>query len=266
MGTRSRAAAVVRMAKRGYAIGEDGARTWVSADDVHSLLARGEILACEVIPWSSNYTFAARLAVDGHPDFLVVYKPRRGEIPLYDFPDGTLYKRERAAYLTSRAIGWDFIPPTIIRDGPHGIGSVQLYIDPEPRADFFRFKNDHRAELQRIALFDWIANNADRKAGHCLKARDGRIWGIDHGLTFHHQRKLRTVIWDYAGEPVDEHLLAEVEALLPRLQHGSDGLAELRDLLHQRELRALCDRIESLLEERTYPLPPPWRPVPWPPL
>ena len=127
-------------------------------------------------------------------------------------------------------------------------------------------KGRRDAELRRFAVFDTIANNADRKGGHCLEGMDCRIWGIDHGLTFHHQRKLRTVIWDYAGERVDAGLLAEVEAVLPRLQRASHGLAELHDLLHPRELRALCERIESFLEDRTYPLPPPWRPVPWPPL
>ena len=252
------------MAKRGYAIGEDGVRTWVSADDVHGLLARGEVLACEVIPWSSNYTFAARLAVAGHPDFLVVYKPRRGEIPLYDFPDGTLYKRERAAYLTSRALGWDFIPPTIIRDGPHGIGSVQLFIDPEPRADFFRFKNHHRAELQRIALFDWIANNADRKASHCLKARDGRIWGIDHGLTFNTVPKLRTVIWDYAGEPIPGPLLRQLEEFQRNPARVAALRRQLEELLTRHEVETFFKRIDVALEHRRYPEMTSRRSVPWP--
>jgi hypothetical protein len=252
------------MAKRGFAIGEDGRRTWVSSDDVHGLLARGAIVACEMIPWSSNYTFAARLAVDGHPDFLVVYKPRRGEIPLYDFPDGTLYKRERAAYLASRAFGWGFVPPTIIRDGPHGIGSVQLYIDPEPRADFYRYKDDHRPDLQRIALFDVIANNADRKAGHCLKARDGRIWGIDHGLTFNVVPKLRTVIWDYAGEPIPAPLLRQLGEFRQDPARVAALRRQLGELLDRNEIEAFFKRVDAVLERRCYPLMTSRRSVPWP--
>ena len=132
------------MTQQRFEIGTDGARAWVSAEDAHSLLARATIVACDVIPWSSNYTFAAQLTVDGQPDFLAVYKPRRGEVPLYDFPDGTLYKRERAAYVLSRALGWAFVPPTIIRDGPHGVGSVQLYVVLEQLADFFSLKDYYR--------------------------------------------------------------------------------------------------------------------------
>ena len=252
------------MVERGFAIGEDGARTWVSADDVHRLLARGVMVACEMIPWSSNYTFAARLSCDDHPDVLAVYKPRRGEVPLYDFPDGTLYKRERASYVTARALGWDFIPPTIIRDGPHGIGSVQLYIDPETRADFFRFKDRHEAELQRIALFDWIVNNADRKAGHCLKARDGRIWGIDHGLTFNAVPKLRTVIWDFAGMPVPTPLVRQLEAFRGNPDRVAALRRQLGELLHRTEVELFFKRVDTALESRRYPSMSSRRSMPWP--
>ncbi|MGE3272893.1 MAG: hypothetical protein AB7P40_29415, partial [Chloroflexota bacterium] len=185
------------MTERGFAIGESGASTWVTRDEIHVLLERAEVDAIESIPWSSNYTFAARLCAEDHPPFLAVYKPRRGEIPLYDFPDGTLFKRERAAYLASIALGWDFIPPTVIRDGPHGIGSFQLLVDVEPRSDYFHYKDAHVSEVQVIGLFDVVANNADRKAGHILKDRQGKLWGIDHGLTFNTDPKLRTVIWDW---------------------------------------------------------------------
>ena len=252
------------MVKRGFAIGEDGARSWVSETDVQELLATGTIVACEVIPWSSNYTFAARLTADGHPSFLAVYKPRRGEIPLYDFPDGTLYKRERAAYVTCRALGWDFIPPTIIRDGPHGIGSVQLFVDPEPRADFFRFKDHHRAELQRIALFDVIANNADRKAGHCLKGRDGRIWGIDHGLTFNTVPKLRTVIWDYAGESIPTPLVRQLEGFRQNPARVAALRGELERLLTRNEVETFFKRLDAILERPYYPVMSSRRSVPWP--
>ena len=252
------------MTQQRFEIGADGERAWVSAEDAHSLLARGTIVACDVIPWSSNYTFAAQLTVDGHPDFLAVYKPRRGEVPLYDFPDGTLYKRERAAYLLSQALGWAFIPPTIIRDGPHGVGSVQLYVEPEPRADFFRYKDDYRAELQRVALFDVIANNADRKAGHCIKARDGQLWGIDHGLTFNTTPKLRTVIWDYAGEPIPGPLLDDLLALRRDPARSAGLRGELEPLLTRSELDAFYKRLDAVLECRRYPSMASRRSIPWP--
>ena len=252
------------MAKRGFAIGEDGARAWVSAEDLHGLMARGTIVDCRPIPWSSNYTFAVSLTVDGRPPFLAVYKPRRGEIPLYDFPDGTLYKRERAAYLASRALGWDFVPPTIIRDGPHGVGSVQLYVEPEPRADFFEFREQHVAELQRIALFDVIVNNADLKAGHCLKARDGRIWGIDHGLTFNTVPKLRTVIWDFQDEPIPAPLLRQLAGLRGDPARLGALRGQLEQLLARQEVEAFLKRVDAILESRRYPGPASRRSVPWP--
>lgn len=229
-------------------------------------LVRAEVEKLQMVPSGSNYVFAMFLRDDEAGAGVAIYKPRRGEAPLHDFPDGTLYKRERAAYLLSEALGWGIVPPTVIRDGPHGTGSAQLYIDHQPRASYFTMRGARDADLRRLALFDAVANNADRKGGHCLEAADGRIWGIDHGLTFHHQRKLRTVIWDYAGERIDDDLLAEVGRLPAAVEQGARGLDELRDLLHPREVQALCERIEQLLDERVYPQPPAWRPSPWPPL
>lgn len=239
-----------------------------SPDDprVATALARATVERIELLPSGSNYVFAMYLCdAEGDPG-AAIYKPRRGEAPLHDFPDGTLYRRERAAYLISEALAWHIIPPTIIRDGPHGIGMVQLYIEHRPRASYFTMKGARARDLRRMALFDVVVNNADRKGGHCLEAPDGRIWGIDHGLTFHPQVKLRTVIWDYAGTPVDADLLADVERLLDDLSGDGPAMEELGELLHARELRALRERIESILEQRTFPMPPPWRPVPWPPL
>ncbi|MFN8559074.1 MAG: SCO1664 family protein [Dehalococcoidia bacterium] len=239
-----------------------------SPDDprVLAVLERAAVEKIDLLPSGSNYVFAMRLHDEEAGPGVAIYKPRRGEAPLHDFPDGTLYRRERAAYLVSEALGWRLIPPTVVRDGPHGIGAAQLYIEHRPRASYFTMKGTRDADLRRMAVFDAVVNNADRKGGHCLEAHDGRIWGIDHGLTFHAQTKLRTVIWDYAGEPIEPALLADVERLLTALGAGERGLDALTDLLHPRELQALCSRIESLLEERTYPLPPPWRPVPWPPI
>lgn len=230
------------------------------------LLSRAEVAEVKLLPSGSNYVFAAVLRDDEAGDGIAVYKPRRGEAPLHDFPDGTLYRRERAAYLVSEALGWRIVPPTVVRDGPHGIGIVQLYIEHRPRANFFTLRDTRMAELRRMAIFDVLTNNADRKGGHCLEAVDGHIWGIDHGLTFHHQRKLRTVIWDYAGEPVEPALIRVVRRFRDQLRCEADGLAELGELLHPRELKALTARIEELLNERCYPEPPPWRSVPWPPV
>lgn len=245
-------------------IGENDARCRVAVDTVTDLLTRGSVDAIQMIPWSSNYTFAARLSARGFPDVMAVYKPRRGEAPLYDFPDGTLYLRERAAYLACVAFGWDFVPPTVVRDGPHGIGSYQLLLDADPEADFFAFKGNHTFELQRIALFDVLTNNADRKAGHCLKARDGKVWGIDHGLTFNAAPKLRTVIWDFAGEPVPETLTRQTVELRSNPARVARLTSQLGELLNDREVDRFFERIDWMIGERRYPHATSRRAVPWP--
>lgn len=247
-----------------FEIGEGRQRVRVPRDELLGLMERAEVVAIESIPWSSNYTFATRLVADDAPPFLAVYKPRRGEIPLYDFPDGTLYRRERAAYLAAVALGWDFIPPTIIRDGPHGIGSFQLLVDVEPRADFFRYKDQHVAELQRIALFDVVANNADRKAGHCLKDRQGRIWGIDHGLTFNTAPKLRTVIWDWQNEPLPSGLRRQLEAFRTDPARVARLRQQLEPLLTRAEIDAFFKRVEGTLARGRWPAMPARRGIPWP--
>ncbi len=162
-------------------------------------LAEGELDLLGLLPGSSNYTFLARLGDEGP---LVVYKPRRGESPLWDFPSGTLCTRETAAYEVCTALGWSYVPPTILRDGPHGIGMVQQFIEHDPKYHAFNLTPEHDAELKEIALFDLIVNNADRKGGHVLRDANGQLWAIDHGVCFHVQPKLRTVLWDYIGEPI----------------------------------------------------------------
>jgi len=252
------------MANRGFTIGEDGACIRVSADEAQGLLARGTIVALESIPWSSNYTFAVRILVDDQTSFLGVYKPRRGEVPLYDFPDGTLYKRERAAYLTAVAVGWDIVPPTVIRDGPHGIGSFQLLVDVEPRSDYFKYKDAHTAEIQCIGLFDVITNNADRKAGHVLKDRSGKLWGIDHGLTFNTQPKLRTVIWDWEGEPIPGTLKHQLEAFRRDPKRVAQLRRDLEALLSGAEVDLFFKRLEGTLSRGCWPPMTSRRSVPWP--
>jgi hypothetical protein len=231
-------------------------------DDVMHILHSGEMTACELIPWGSNYTFCVRLECDGEST-LGVYKPLRGEAPLWDFPHGTLYLREYAAYVVSQLIGWDFIPPTIIRDGLHGIGSVQLFVEHEA-TDFFHFKTDYCAELQRMCAFDMVANNADRKAGHCLKGTEGRVWGIDHGLTFNVQPKLRTVIWDYGGDPIPQQLVDELMDFRTDSARVRALYSQLGDCLGKDELAVFLKRIDAVIREPVFPMPYSRRAVPWP--
>jgi uncharacterized repeat protein (TIGR03843 family) len=234
--------------------------------DVIRLLTDAEVLSIELTPAGSNYTFYAALEGGEAGRWLGVYKPQKGETPLRDFPDGTLYRREYASYLVSETLGWGFVPPTVVRNGPHGVGTMQLFVSSVREANYFTLRDERTADLQRMALFDALANNADRKASHCLLGLHGEIWGIDHGLTFHHVPKLRTVIWDYQGDPIPAHLLADLERLCGELGSGTGVAAALSDLLHPVELEALARRIEELLTHRVYPPPGPWRSVPWPPL
>ena len=175
--------------------------------------------------WSSNATFLVNATLDD-VEVPAVYKPQRGERPLWDFPEGTLCNREVAAYELSDALGWSIVPETVLRDGPYGIGMVQRFVDHDPDDHYFTLLEAHLDDFQRFAAFDVLANNADRKGGHCLQAKfDGHIWGIDHGLTFNAVDKLRTVIWDFAGEPVPDGILATVECIVAELEGGAIGAA-----------------------------------------
>jgi uncharacterized repeat protein (TIGR03843 family) len=227
-----------------------------------SFFQRASIQDCDLVPWGSNYTFAVLLEdpVNQFDETIAIYKPAAGEIPLWDFPDDTLYLREYASYLVSEALGWHFIPTTVIRDGPHGIGTVQEYIEPDTDANYFTFRDDHAADLRRIALFDIITNNADRKAGHCLRSvDDGRIWGIDHGLTFNVQPKLRTVIWEFQDEPIDANLLADLERV------ASDGqlMTALSRYLDPLEVRVFELRVRQMIKIGVYPQLTTRRSIPW---
>ena len=243
------------------------------------LLARAELELEGLIPWSSNYTFLASATAQvpalatGSLRFLVIYKPCRGERPLWDFGTssearGSLCHREVAAYLLSHSLGWPDIPPVILRDGPYGLGSVQAYVDADPNEHYFRLRdqNPQCDAFRRIALFDMLVNNADRKAGHLLKSADGRIWVIDHGLTFHVAYKLRTVIWDYAGETIPSDLLADTARALRLLRSRDTELAvSLRRMLSSAERRALARRARAILRRGVFSLPrDQWRNVPYP--
>jgi uncharacterized repeat protein (TIGR03843 family) len=234
---------------------------------VLDVLERGTVLdKYGRMPWSTNYTFLIGVR-NGDIEVPAVYKPVAGERPLWDFPDGTLAQRERAAFLTSDVLGWMIVPPTVLREGPHGLGSIQFYIDHDPERHYFTFDDSLRPQVLRLALFDVIINNADRKGGHCLLDSQGHVWGIDHGISFHAQNKLRTVIWDYAGEPIAEELLADCERLLCTLEDASSAYKQaLCQLLTSAEIMALGARIRRLLRARTYPAPGPGPNYPWPPV
>jgi hypothetical protein len=222
------------------------------------------------MPGASNYTFLARLGPQPRPaeevatGRLVIYKPRRGEAPLWDFPSGTLCQREVAAYVVSRAGGFDIVPPTVLRDGPAGPGSVQAFIEHDFDCTAFDLYEHHAADLRRIALFDLVVNNADRKAGHVFPDAGGHVWAIDHGICFHAEPKLRTVLWDFAGQP----LTSGERACLERLREAlGQGLAdELGELLDGEEVTALRRRLKSLARLGHFPPPGPGRAFPWPPV
>lgn len=212
---------------------------------------------------ASNTTLYMRAELDGVAA-AAVYKPVAGERPLWDFPDGTLAEREVAAYAVSAASGWTIVPPTVLRDGPYGRGMVQLWVDTDDTVDVRRLVRSSASVLYPLAVFDAIINNADRKGGHILPDSAQHVYGIDHGISFHAEEKLRTVIWNWAGEPIAD---AELD-VLARLSRDFDQVlgTQLADLLTTLEVRRTRQRIERLL--RSCMLPQPSRnrpPVPWPP-
>jgi hypothetical protein len=239
----------------------------VPADDLPQtlrILAQGEIHLEGEFLWGSNYTFLARVA-DATGERLAVYKPQQGERPLWDFPEGSLAARETAAWVTSRALGWDLVPPTVLReDGPLGAGSLQLFLDLDFDHHYFEFNSDERALLRPAAAFDVLINNADRKGGHILRGRDGHLWLIDHGVCFHEEDKLRTVIWDFAGEAIPDALLNDIERFEVELVADTQHRLGLSPLLTEQEIAGLSARARRMLQDRRYPTPGPDRPYPWP--
>ncbi|MDE2854643.1 MAG: SCO1664 family protein [Chloroflexota bacterium] len=215
--------------------------------------------------WGSNYTFLVNIA-RADIRLMAIYKPRRGERPLWDFPDGTLCNRETAAYLTSDALGWRLVPPTLLRAGTRGIGSVQLFIDHDPEEHYYSFDKPRLLpQLERMAIFDAVANNADRKGGHCLVDADGQLWGIDQGLTFNASEKLRTVIWDFAGMPIPPAILADLRLLCGRLGDADDAYTRaMSALLSPIEMRMLEYRVDRLLTDGLFPQPGAGPNRPWP--
>jgi uncharacterized repeat protein (TIGR03843 family) len=236
----------------------------LTPDDLETALGRAELQVVGRMRWSSNATFLAQARVDGL-EISVVYKPRRGERPLWDFPEGTLCEREVAAYRVSRALDWGIVPVTVLRDGPFGEGSVQAFVDHDPQEHYFTLLAGREDRFRRFAAFDVLVNNADRKGGHCLYDEGSTVVvGIDHGLTFHPMWKLRTVIWDFAGERLVGGDAEDVQRLLCELESGGAVGRELGDLLDPVEVGTIGDRGRALLSSGL-PFPEDgYRSTPWP--
>lgn len=234
------------------------------AADPLDLLSSGELRPLGLLPHASNYTFLAEVSGGGRTA-LAVYKPRRGEMPLWDFPDGTLCNREVAAYVLARELGWPAIPRTVLRDGPQGPGSVQLFVEADPREHYFTLRERCLDEFIPVAAFDFVANNADRKGGHCLMTADGAIWVVDHGVCFSVEPKLRTVIWEFAGEPIPAGLLEDLGGLESALRSGPLRKS-LLGLLSEDEVDATAGRARRLVQIGRFPVPGTRRAYPWPPV
>lgn len=231
------------------------------------LLEQGEITVRGKFLWGSNYTFLVDVAQE---DQLIqgVYKPTRGERPLWDFPPSSLAHREVAAYLISEGLGWGLVPETVYRrKGPVGSGSLQRYIEHDPDNHFFNFNAETRQRLRGVVVFDLLINNADRKGGHVIVDDEDRIWLIDHGVCFHIEDKLRTVLWDFAGEEIPQNLLDDLTCLLDLLQENEAFAEKLSAHLSRGEIKALTWRTRHLIETAAFPDPDPdRRPYPWPPV
>ena len=211
------------------------------------------------MPWSTNAIFLCEVRLEAAAA-LAVYKPERGERPLWDFPPG-LFKREVAAYELARALGWALVPPTVRREGPFGDGSLQLYVPADFEQHYFTLREDaaHRERLESICVFDLVANNADRKSGHCLLGEDGAIYAIDNGLCFHVEPKLRTVIWDFGDEPVPPAVLKDLERLAARPLPPP-----FPELLAPAECQAVVKRARALVKSGRFPVDSGGRRHPWP--
>jgi uncharacterized repeat protein (TIGR03843 family) len=211
--------------------------------------------------FGSNYTFLVKIHYEGQ-DYPAVYKPLRGEQPLWDFPENTLAGREVAAYLVSEALGFHIVPFTMLRDdGPYGAGSLQQYIDYDPEYHYFSFSDEDRQLLKPVVLFDLLCNNADRKGSHVFFENDTHhLYAIDHGICFHEDDKLRTVLWDFSGQKIPQDLLA-------CLSLRRSLLTDLERYLSSHEISALLARAEAIRKKGVFPRQPrDRRAMPWPPL
>lgn len=229
-----------------------------ATDDLLAFLATAVLTPHGILQGSSNQALLCTASAEGHDDTLVVYKAGQGERPLWDFPDG-LYRREVAAYVVARALGWDIVPETVLRDGPFGPGAVQRFVHHDPSSHFLTLMPDRADDFRLAAAFDVVINNADRKSGHCLQEEEtGRVLLVDHGVCFHVEDKLRTVIWDFSDEDLPQHVIAGLGRFL-------ETPPDLSVLLDPGEQQQVIARAEMLRARGAYPRPPQDRHgVPWP--
>jgi uncharacterized repeat protein (TIGR03843 family) len=229
----------------------------------NALLVRVAHPAAEPLAWEPAE--ASPLAGLGR-GFYAVWKPTIGERPLFDFPIGTLTRREVAAHAVSEAIAWSIVPPTVLRDGPYGEGMLQRWIEVDPEVDLVGLIMADDPRLRRIALFDAILNNTDRKGGHVLPVPGGHLFAVDHGVTFSVEPKLRTILWAWEGQPFEATERAALDVAAAGLRRGGPLDGALRELLAPREVVATRRRVEALLADGRFPSPnPDWPAIPWPP-
>jgi hypothetical protein len=231
------------------------------SESLDSILLNGEIEVEGRLVDASNATLFVTLTQGGE-SLQAIYKPISGERPLWDFESGDLASRERAAYLISELGEFNLVPLTILRDGPFGVGAVQRWIDVDEAIDLAEYFRTDVAELRATALFDAVINNTDRKIGHLLPDLNGKLYVCDHGVTFHHEDKLRTVLWQWAGQSLTDEEIAQLTKLRGTILDN----AEITQLINREEISALIERIDRLISSGTFPLPnPEWPAVPWPP-
>ena len=242
-------------------------RNVVDHDATLHLLREGTITVEGQLIDASNATLFGTVCLDGEAANCI-YKPIAGERPLWDFPEGTLAGREAAAWIVSEAMGWDIVPPTVFRDGPFGRGMCQLWIVVDETVDLVELARSDHPGLRRMSVFDAVINNADRKGGHLLPVPDGHVYGVDHGVSFHVEDKLRTVLWRWRGQA----LTAEARDSLVRLgvdlaSSESEGLrGRLSPYLTRLEIARTAERVQRMLDAGVHPMPSEdWPPVPWPP-
>ena len=229
------------------------------------ILESAEIVGGAQVQLGSNYTFLVHLDTGGEGQAMrAIYKPRDGERPLADYPEGTLYLREYATFLTSEALGWPSIPLTVIRDGPYGPGSMQKFVEFDPGVTYFNLRESRIDELASFAAFDLLVNNGDRKGGHFLQDHQGKVWSVDHGLTFHTEFKMRTVMMEFCGKPIPEALVSDLCSLAPDFEEGGKLSDALRELISGTEVDSLRARLNTILETPIQPMLDPYLNAPWP--
>jgi len=235
----------------------------LALSDALRLLREGELTMVGRLLDASNASLYCEVALDA-VTATCVYKPVQGERPLWDFPDGTLAGREVSAYLVSEVTGWDVVPPTVLRDGPFGTGMCQLWVEVDEQVDLQVLARSDHPDLRRMAVFDAVVNNADRKGGHLLPRGDGRVQGVDHGICFSPEDKLRTLLWQWRGEPLTDEAVEVLSRLRAELEGDLSGA--LQRLLTRREVRRTVERVDRLLASRVHPFPSEdWPAIPWPP-